>query len=102
MPIAANKRKLMTIVDVQTYTALEKLAREQERTISAMAALALRDYLRDRGFCRGGEIKARRAGAFWVKGRDHAKFLDQRSSGKIFMNPSSRPSRLRVRSILRT
>lgn len=49
MPIAANKRKLMTIVDVQTYKAIEKLAGEQERTLSAMAALALRDYLRDRG-----------------------------------------------------
>ena len=49
MPIAANKRKLMTVVDVQIYEAIEKLAREQERTLSAMAALASRDYLRDRG-----------------------------------------------------
>ncbi len=49
MGIAANKRKLMTVLDVQTYDAIEKLAKEQDRTLSAMAALALRDYLRDRG-----------------------------------------------------
>ncbi|MCL6614619.1 MAG: hypothetical protein K6U03_08420 [Firmicutes bacterium] len=49
MGIAADKKRLMTVVDVQTYAAIEKLAKEQERTISAMAALALRDYLRDRG-----------------------------------------------------
>ena len=49
MAIASNKRKLMTVIDVQTYEAIKKLAEEQERTISAMAAMALRDYLRERG-----------------------------------------------------
>ena len=47
--IEALASKFMTVLDVQTYAAIEKPAGEQERTISAMAALALRDYLRDRG-----------------------------------------------------